>query len=284
MMISYYRCTEVSEDLIFEAFNNGFSDYMIKLNLPKEAFFNRFFGAEGNSLQYSFVAADENKGVGLILGGIKEYEGFKTLRCGTLAVHPDYRGNKISYKLFELHKEEGIINGCKQLFLEVIKGNDRAISFYSKLGYEKVYDIFYFYMEDLSMLTEYSLVDAKIRKIDIKDIEEIAGRSKDIHINWQNDIDYLKATENMIYYGSYNQNQLIGSLGMQPNGKVSFLWTDRAFRGKGIASTLLKIACDHNKIKRINLSFPNNSLLYGFAKHIGFKKDTIAQYEMYLTL
>ena len=50
------------------------------------------------------------------------------MRCGTLAVHPNYRGVGVSQKLFELHKE-ALQNECKQLFLEVIVGNDRAIRF-----------------------------------------------------------------------------------------------------------------------------------------------------------
>lgn len=142
-MIQYKRCSEVSIDLVYEAFKDGFSDYIIKMEVSIEDFIKRFFGPEGNSLKHSFLALDGNKSVGVILGGIKDYEKIKTMRCGTLAVHPNYRGIGVSQKLFELHKEEALQNECKQLFLEVIVGNDRAIHFYTKLGYEKVYDLSY---------------------------------------------------------------------------------------------------------------------------------------------
>ncbi len=107
----------------------AFQITLLKWKFQSEDFIKRFFGAEGNSLKHSFVALDGNKSVGVILGGIKDYENIKTMRRGTLAVHPNYRGIGVSQKLFELHKDEAIQNGCKQLFLEVIVGNDRAIRF-----------------------------------------------------------------------------------------------------------------------------------------------------------
>ena len=78
-------------------------------------------------LEHSFLALDGDKSVGVILGGKKDYESIKTMRCGTLAVHPNYRGIGVSQKLFELHKEEAVQHGCKQLFSS--QGNDRAIHF-----------------------------------------------------------------------------------------------------------------------------------------------------------
>ncbi|MDZ5610601.1 GNAT family N-acetyltransferase, partial [Bacillus pseudomycoides] len=129
-MIHYKKCSEVNTDFVYEAFRDGFSDYMIKMEISKEDFIKRFFGSEGNKLEHSHLALDENKPIGVILGGIKDYESIKTMRCGALAVHLDFRGTGVSQKLFELHKEEAIKNGCQQLFLEVIVGNDRAIQFY----------------------------------------------------------------------------------------------------------------------------------------------------------
>ena len=127
-MIQYKRCSDVNIDLVYEAFKVGFSDYIIKMEVSKGILYN-VFGPEGNLLEHSFLALEEGKPVGVILGGIKDYESIKTMRCGTLAVHPNYRGIGVSQKLFELHKEEAIQHGCKQLFLEVIVGNDRAIHF-----------------------------------------------------------------------------------------------------------------------------------------------------------
>lgn len=283
-MMKYERCLEVDINLIYEAFQIGFSDYVIKIDMTKEMFVERFFGPEGNSLEHSFVALDENKAVGVILGGIKVYEGINTIRCGTLAVHPEYRGKGISNKLFELHKKEGIEKNCKQFFLEVLKGNDRAINFYKKRGYEKVYDLSYYTLDDLSKIENYEIRNINIAEIDLNELEKVVKKSRDIHINWQNDIDYIKKSQGMIYYGAYCEEKIIGAICINIKGKISFLWVDRAFRGQKIGLSLINTVCKELKLSKLTISSPNNSLLGGFLRHIGFKKDNISQYEMYLTL
>src|SRR5690625_7170947 len=85
------------------------------------------------------------------------------MRIETLEKHHEIRDKVISHKLFELHKEEAILNGCQQLFLEVIDRNDRAIQFYKKLGYEKQYDLSYYKLKDVSQL-----------KINIDEVIEIS--------------------------------------------------------------------------------------------------------------
>jgi len=119
-MVIYKRCTEANEDAIYQAFQNGFSDSILKIDLPKDLFMNHFFGPEGNSLEYSVIALDGEKPIGLNLGGIREFDGLKTLRCGALCVHPDYRGTGVGTGLFECHKEIALSNNCRQMFLEVI--------------------------------------------------------------------------------------------------------------------------------------------------------------------
>ena len=172
-MIKYKRCTECNEEIIYKAFQIGFSDYIIKIEMTKDAFMKHFFGPEGNSMEYSVIAFDEEEPVGLCLGGIKVYEGIKTLRCGALCVHPDYRGTEVSNGLFNLHRKIALENNCKQMFLEVIVGNDRAISFYRKKGYEKVYNLFYYYHNkpyEISASTSPNLI---IKRIDMDALKNL---------------------------------------------------------------------------------------------------------------
>lgn len=42
-MVVYKKCSEVSIDLVFDAFNIGFSDYIIKLSMNKEDFIKKFW-------------------------------------------------------------------------------------------------------------------------------------------------------------------------------------------------------------------------------------------------
>lgn len=283
-MINYKCCNKVSMDQIYKAFTDGFSDYIIKTEISKDFFEKRFFGPEGNSLQYSFIAFDDEKPIGLNLGGIKIYEGLKTLRCGALCIHPEYRGQGISQKLFEMHKDLAISENCKQLFLEVIVGNHRAIKFYENLGYEKIYDIKYYSHNNPNSINYEERLETHIKEISLNDIKNINDNIKYVHINWQNEFDYMAKLNNIKHYGAYVENNLIGALSIDPNGKIYFIWVHKDYSGKNIALNLIKNANDHIKPKKLSMSFTNNSSIEGFLTYIGFVKEPICQYEMYYTL
>jgi len=283
-LITYKKCTETNEDVIFQAFQIGFSDYIIKVELTKEIFMKNFFGREGNSPEYSFIAFDEDKPVGLILGGIKVYEGIKTLRCGALCVHPDYRGTEVSKKLFSLHKETAIKNNCQQLFLEVIVGNDRAINFYKKMGYEKVYDITYYSHQNPDDIDDVLPDNVIVKRIDMEDLKSLSCKVRDIHINWQNDFDYIEKITGQVHFGVFYKTELIGALSINPIGNINFLWIDSGFRNRGIGRGLVSHAVKELDLKKLAINFPNNASLMGFAKRLNFTKDSISQYEMYFTL
>jgi ribosomal protein S18 acetylase RimI-like enzyme len=280
--LRYQKCSEVEDRFIYQAFQIGFSDYIIKMEMSFEDFMKRFFGPEGNSKEHSFIAFDQEEPVGVILGGMKNYETVKTMRCGTLAVHPDYRGKGISQRLFELHKEEAIHHCCKQLFLEVIVGNDRAIHFYQKRGYEKIYDIVYFSNEDLSQIKRTN-TEIEVTRTEFQSFRRAAEKWT-YHINWQNDLDYLEKVDRNIYYHALVEGKVAGCMAINPSGNISFLMVDPAQRGKGIGSQLLQTAIQELNLSRMSTGFPNNSLLEGFFKKQGFKKGTLTQYEMYSPL
>lgn len=282
-MIQYKRCSEVSIDLVYKAFKDGFSDYIIKMEVSKENFIKRFFGPEGNMLEHSFLALDGDKSVGVILGGIKVYESIKTMRCGTLAVHPEFRGIGVSQKLFELHKEEATQNKCKQLFLEVIVGNDRAITFYNKLGYEKVYELSYYNLNDLTKIINKDFKGIEVKQIELQPFKFGIQKWLNFHINWQNDMDYIEKTNNT-FYGAYVDSDLKGSICVNEQGKISFIFVDKDYRNIGIATQLLQVASKELKLSRLSIGFPNNSLLEGFLKKCGFEKNALEQYEMYSLL
>lgn len=282
-MLQYKSCKDVELEKVYTAFRKGFSDYMIKFDMTQEDFVKRFMGPEGNRLVHSHIALEEEEPVGVILGGIKNYEGVKTLRCGALGIHPDYRGKGVSKELFRLHKEIALENGCKQMSLEVIVGNDRAIRFYSRLGYDKIYDLSYYSLPNILLQgTEDNLLD--IKRINIEMVGDLLNNIEGGHINWQNDLDYIKKLEGIIHYGTFKDSELIGVLSISLSGKIFCLWTIPNYRHRGIARSGIVKAVEELKLSKLSISFPNNAALEGFVKHIGFEKDKISQYEMYLTL
>lgn len=283
-MVVYKRCSEVDPGDIFNAFQVGFSDYIIKVEMTQDFFTNRFFGPEGNSLEHSFIAFDGSQPVGVILGGIKVYEGIRTMRCGALCIHPEYRGEGVSRQLFNLHRQTALENGCRQLFLEVIAGNERAINFYKNLGYEKVYDLVYYSHKKPSTLKNPYILPYRIAQIDFVQLLELKRVTADVHINWQNDFDYIARLHGQFHYGMYAGSELIGALSINAGGKISFIWVVPELRGRRIATSLIDYAVSSIGPETLHISFPNSAGLQGFVKHLQFERDSISQYEMYLTL
>lgn len=283
-MVVYKKCSEVSIDLVFDAFNIGFSDYIIKLSMNKEDFIKRFFGPEGNSIELSHIALDCDKPIGVLLAGIKIWDGIKTLRCGALAIHPEYRNKGIASKLMSLHKKTAIENNCKQMFLEVIVGNDKAINFYKKIGYEKIYDLNYFFHDDLSKLIKFDNFNINIKEVDFIVFKNIISNHKDFHINWQSDLDYVEKLGNIVCLAAYDNEKLIGYLCGNKTGKINFMWINKNYRLKGIGKSLLSRFCSSIDAEKLSIVVPNNNYLEGFLKHMKFKKDPISQYEMYITI
>ena len=281
-MINYKRCTINDSDAMFAAFTKGFSDYIIKFDIDKERFLKLFLHIEGNSYEYSWIALDDNIPVGIMLGGIKDYEGVKTLRCGTLAVDPNYRKQGISQELYNRHLKIGIENGCKQLFLEVIKGNDKAIHFYKKQGYEIKSDIFYYQLKDLKNIDIQSPTDIKIKKITFDDAKSFYFNNDSSHINWQNDFDYQKHFNNITYFGAYQNDMLVGVTGINQTGKIYFISALEGFELNEIGTYLLSHAKHTLNLGAFNMSLATHIKVIQFLETTGFELQPLSQHEMYL--
>lgn len=281
-MIRYEKCSNVDLKQVYEAFQLGFSDYIIKLNVSWDRFYTHFFEVEGNNLKYSYIAFDGDKPIGVMFGGLKDFEGVRTLRCGALCIALEYRGMGVSKALYELHRATAIELGCKQLYLEVIVGNDRAINFYKKLGYEKKYDLYYYTLKDENALKLPEDKQYKVEEIQWEQVLNIAS-GLNVHTNWQNRLDYAQKVQGVTSYGIYQDGMLAGCITVSPVGRIFFIYTQPEFRNCGIASSLLSHVAGISN-QNLTISFPNNEQLESFVKKMGFSKNELAQYEMYMPL
>lgn len=279
-MIIYKSCKDVSMKEIFQAFEQGFSDYIINLKMDMKSFEERFFGPEGNSLQNSFIAFDNERAIGVMLGGIRNFDGQKTMRCGTLCVDLQYRRKGVGQELFELHRKKAIEEGCTQLFLEVIKGNDKAVNFYKSKGYETVYNLKYFSknIED----ENFEVNDLKFKDLDFEHLMKLRESLCDIHINWQSEPEYFANIPHGKILGAYENDKLIGVIAQNPQGKIYFIWVLSEYRNRGIGRIIVYRISKEQNISKANISTSNNNYLEGFLKKIGFKKEDVEQFEMYL--
>lgn len=282
-MITIKNCNEVSIEDIYSGFKYGYVDYPVPMTLPIDAFMSRFFGTEGNQLEDSFIAYDEEKPVGMIFGGIRKFDNVSTMRCGTLCVGPEYRGQKISNQLMDMHIEKAKEKGCKQLFLEVIKTNARAVNFYKKCGYYQVYDLKYYTFKAEKLVNHHSSC-CTTERVSLYEAAEFRNRLADIHINWQNETDYFSGNKEHVAFIARTGASEIGYIVMSKAGKIEQLYVYPDYRRKGIAASLVSSAANEQKAEKISACISCSSQYEGFLRKCGFDKEDIEQFEMYKLL
>lgn len=284
-MIECRKLANVPIADIFNAFCSGYSDYFFPLHIRQEQFADIFFGAEGNDKALSYAAYDGTAIVGLILGGIRTMDGIRTMRCGAFCVNPDSRSLGTGRLLFECHRAAAEEAGCRQLFLEVLTQNERAIRFYETAGYRSGYTLKY-YSRPGGLPRPARECPVTIREMPFYSWEACRAALPDVHINWQNEAACFASNplSAPLVLGAESEGRPAALIAMTPAGRVCFLWVDGAYRFRGVGSWLLYEASAALKPEKLSISFPNNALLEGFVRKVGFQKDTVEQYEMSLPL
>ena len=275
--IEILKCSEVSDEDIYLAFKEGFSDYIIKFEMSKDQFLKRFFGAEGNGRDQSHIAYDLDRPVGVVLGGVITYDDIKTFRCGTLSVVPAYRRLGVGRMLMEKHEEIGRRNRCQMMMLEVISGNDRAVDFYEKLGYEKAYFLRYYTLKELRKFPDRTLDVEEIRPEIIRRIKPILNET---HINWQNSLDYIDKLDGMEYYGITSRSNLVSFIIFDHKGKIYRMWTHPGHRREGHGVAMLHKVIEVTGKQELYMSVSSNAGISNFLRRFGFEKDNLYQFEM----
>ncbi len=78
-----------------------------------------------------FVAVREDVVVGTIMAGYDGHRGW----IYSLAVHPDYRRQRIGSRLLSYAESQLISRDCVKINLQILDGNDNAQAFYEANGY-----------------------------------------------------------------------------------------------------------------------------------------------------
>lgn len=133
LKIKRLKDCEISEAV--EAWNIGFEGYYFDLSMTAEKFMARM-ASEGLSDELSVVAFWDDKPVGLIVNGIREFHGELIGWNGGTAVHKDYRSKGIGRRMLEATLDILEENNVNVSTLEAISENKSAIALYQSLGYD----------------------------------------------------------------------------------------------------------------------------------------------------
>ncbi len=117
-------------DALIEAQNGIFEDYIIPIRSSRQ-FFTDFLKSVGGDLGNVLVSLDGDRIVGYANPVFDRDEAW----IGGIGVLPSHRGRGIGTKLMLAAEMDCRERGVREISLEVIEGNDRAMGLYGRLGY-----------------------------------------------------------------------------------------------------------------------------------------------------
>ncbi|MDR2221780.1 MAG: GNAT family N-acetyltransferase [Flavobacteriaceae bacterium] len=281
MAIEVRSLQNVTVTELTDVFNDSFSDYIIPLHLTEQNMSFKLY-SELIDLALSVGVYDEQRLVGFMLTGVRNEGAERYYYNAGTGVIPTYRGQGLVALMYEYalpiwKKEEKRIN----LFLEVIKGNDKAIKAYKTQGYEISRDLLCF-KGDIQKVQQTS-DDWKIKVVEEINWEVVVA-FWDIQPSWQNSVAVLnKAKEDVRYQVAMNQGEIVGYIAYHKNsGKVFQIAVAKKHRNKKIGRLLFnEVAKTVNKPILVTNVDCNGVEIISFLKRIGLELF-ITQHEMIL--
>ncbi|MBR2756704.1 MAG: GNAT family N-acetyltransferase [Exiguobacterium sp.] len=252
-----YRQNPPVQDL-YRAFMTGFSDYIIPFQFDEQTFEDVFLVRDQNQPSRSIVAYDGEEPVGVVLSGIAHLDSRWQTRCGGLAVAPHARKLGVATELMRRFEEAAV--GTR--LLEVIQGNDAAVSLYERLGYETTREILYF--QAVSLETTANMTSEPIQTL----FDELYPEAQHVPI-WQRDVRVTQQAAELVKVVEGNQTGFL-------------LYRDHVlldvFGQAEEAEWLLRAAASRSPL-HVTLTSDRPEWVEA-ARRLGFVQDEIAQFEM----
>ncbi len=250
---------------LYKAFNQAFADYEMQLDkMQLQSMLKR----RGFNPDLSFAAFDKDEIVAFTFNGIGDFNGLSTAYDTGTGTLKEYRGQGLASQIFEYSVPYLREMGIKQYLLEVLQHNPKAISVYTKQGFETTREFYYFRQKSEKIENKIKAIDYPytIKPISINDFDSIT-RFWDFIPSWQNSLESIdRAKDDFVSLGLFSENRLVGYFVFEPtSGDIIQLAVDKQERRKGIASLLLKEMIDLNKndsVKVINTDITNDPLTH----------------------
>lgn len=233
--------SDISFDEIFETHLKAFKNYPFQWN--KEALLKTIH-RRGYEESRSFGAFYKKELVSLI-GTFNDLKTAYDTGTGTVEEH---RGKGLASMIFEYSIPFLKAEEVEQYVLEVLEDNEKAISVYTKQGFNvsRKFDCFRVNVADWNLKTEINN-EIEFREIDFNYQSQMEAMI-DFNLSWQNNFQALtKKPSDFKMIGAFHQNDLVGYGIIEPEtGDIPQLAVHRDYRRNGIGTTLL------NELKRIN--------------------------------
>ena len=254
-MESIRSLEKISNEVLFEAFQEAFKDYELQLSQPE---LEKMLHRRGFTPHLSFGAFSGEKLVSFTFNGTGNFNDIPTAYDTGTGTIEEYRGKGLAGRIFEYSIPHLKAAGISQYLLEVLQHNSKAVSLYRRLGFEVSREFNYF-TQVTSMLRLPSISEESGYRILPAKLSDKVRMSMfwDHPPSWQNSFDAVeRACEDFRILGAYEDNTLVGYCIFEPgSGDITQIAVEKGYRRKGIASLLLLEAIKlnrHDSVKAIN--------------------------------
>ena len=268
---------EITIRELTNVFNKAFADYTVKVHLTEENMLIKM-KAENILLHNSVGAFIENNLIGFILIRIDSYNGKNIAYNGGTGVIPEYRGNKMTNKMYSFISPVLKSKNIHHHQLEVISQNTIALKVYENLGFSK--------LRTLSCLKGRINTNQKINNIPIVSLDSVGSnvfKFWNKNPSWQNSsYTVARTTKANRIVGAFQNKKLIGYIIYSPEtGRIMQFGVDKESRRMGVGKALFfytQNELKENEMIIINVDKEDKETIL-FLEHAGLQ-NYIEQFEM----
>ncbi|MCD8081743.1 MAG: GNAT family N-acetyltransferase [Bacteroides sp.] len=242
-----------SSDELFQAFEQAFADYEIRLNKAQHL---AMLKRRGFCPELSFAAFDGDKIVSFTCNGAGDFCGLPTAYDTGTGTLTEYRGQGLATQVFEHSIPYLKAAGIREYLLEVLQHNTGAVSVYKKIGFEVSREFYYFRPELNQIRNDVKplLFPYTVKPIDIN-AYDLLPMFWDFRPSWQNSVDAInRSPEGFVCLGVFMGDRLVGYGVFEPvTGDVTQLAVDKPYRRQGIGSFLFGKMLEANRAEAIQI-------------------------------
>lgn len=263
-------------DALAVCFNEAFANYFVPFNIDANYLFNRWKAARVD-YDLSFAAFDQGRPIAFIINGLDDWDGrLCAFNTGT-GVLPEYRGQRLVDRLYEVAFPRMKSKGVEQCRLEVITKNERAIRVYSRIGFsiERSMDCFNGSLNEQKALVK-ALNFEKVKQANW----EIYEKCHDFQPSWDNVQKAIQLQNKFEYWEARLNDEWVGYVIISPKGGyVPQFGIHPQFRQRGLGRTLFYHLQKVNPNIRLNNIDQKSKATIRFLTARGLEQH-ISQHEM----